>query len=113
MNVAAIRAALGFVTISQITPEDGEVTVDVKKTFDCATSKGLAGHFSFVWESQNHQQVNSIWGLFYPPSVCFVRTQSIENINTFLYSHAWVPPGGGDAYRVVPGSIKERRRRGQ
>lgn len=84
------------------------MTVDVKKTFDCATSKGLAGHFSFVLESQNDQQVNPIGGLSHPPIVCFVRTQSIENIKTFLYSHAWVPPGRDDAYRVVPGSIKER-----
>ena len=38
------------------------MTVDVKKTFDCATSKGLAGHFSFVLESQNDQQVNPIGG---------------------------------------------------
>lgn len=113
MSTESVRNALGFSQKDEIVQADRGVTVDIEKTFHCAASKGLVGHLSFVIEPQNPQKVDPKWGLSYDTSVCFVRTQNIDTIKTFLYAHSWRPPGGGDPYRTVAGSVKERRRRGQ
>lgn len=113
MHVQAVRDALGFYQKDEIVHADRGVTVDIEKTFHCAASKGLVGHLAFQIEPENPEQVDPKWGTLYDTSVAFVRTQNIDTIKTFLYAHSWVPSGGGDAYRTVPGSIKERRRRGQ
>ena len=113
METQAIRNALGFQKQSEIVGADRGVTIDVEKTFHCAASKGLVGHLAFTLEPQNPAQVSPKWGNLFETSLTFLRTQGVDNVKTFLYGHAFPPPGGGDAYRVVAGSIKERRRRGQ
>lgn len=113
MSNEGVRKSLGFFQRDEIVSADRGVSVDIEKTFHCAASKGLVGHLSFIIEPQNPQKVDPKWGTMYDTSVAFVRTENIDTIKTFLYSHAWAPPGGGDPYRTVPGSIRERRRRGQ
>jgi hypothetical protein len=113
MNTKEVRNALGFSQRDEIVQADRGVTVDIEKTFHCAASKGLVGHLSFMIEPQNPTKTDPKWGHLYDTSVCFVRTQNIDSIKSFLYAHPWSPPTGGDPYRTVQGSIKERRRRGQ
>lgn len=113
MEVESVRNALGFLKANEIVNADRGVTVDVEKTFHCAASKGLVGHLAFMLEPEDTSNTDAKWGSLFDTSLTFVKKQNVDDIRTFLYGHGWSPPGGGQLYKTVVGSIKERRRRGQ
>jgi hypothetical protein len=113
MQYADVRAAVGFLNLNEYTDVRRDVTIDLEKTFHCAASKGLVGHIGFVLRPEDPAQPSAKWGPEYAASIAYFKDRTFSVVKTFLVGRTFVSPGDNKNYKVVPETVKEKRRRGE
>jgi hypothetical protein len=110
----ALRTLVGLIAKTDIPATERGVTVDMERTFHCAASKRLIGHLGFTLEYTGEAgQEYPQWGTRIDTSIAYNKSQLISLLETKLYTYVFKPKGSEATYQIVPGTLKERSRRGE
>ena len=108
-----VQKIVGLIQRSDILATRKAVTVDIERTFHCASSKKVFGHLVFMLIAADETQEYPPWGKGIETSIAYNKTINFAKVESDLYEHKFKPQGSEAVYFIVPGSIKERTRRGE